>query len=94
MYKGCEEEGNHHGFGGGLCAGFFFLNKRHRRIRTCTKAQSLHALAGEAVCQRKEMPLAHRELNAKTAEGGRGPEISLFLLIGSKQLPTENTNAF
>lgn len=72
----------------------FSLNKRHRRIRTCTKAQSLHALAGEAVSQRKEVSLAHRKPNAKAAEGGRGPERSLFLLIDSEQLPAENADAF
>lgn len=86
-YKECEEEGNHQGFGGGLCVDFFFpfffflLFERHRRVRTCTKVpctQNLHPLAGEAVCQRKEVPLTHRELNAKAAEGGRGPETSLF----------------
>lgn len=33
---------------------------------------------------------AHRELNAKAAEGGRGPETSLLLPIGSEQHPDEN----
>lgn len=54
----------------------------------------MHALAGEAVCQGKEVPVAHRKLNANAAEGGRISETSLFSLIGTEWLPAENADSF
>jgi len=51
-------------------------------------------LTGEAVCQGKEVPIAHRKLNARAAEGGRISETSLFSLTGSEWLPAENADSF